>query len=190
MNSPPASHILKFREHGNGMTEPEHDDLTGLRNARYANRVLRELLLRATASKEQPVTLTLVDVDGFVTLNRSYGYERGDEFLRELAHVLETECRGDETLCRYAGDEFWIISPAKSREDANRRAERVRNAVKTLALSSEPDELGAVTVTVALAFWPADGVSPDALTRAADRALGSGKSRGGDCVVTPASDSM
>lgn len=164
------------------MTNLELDSLTGLWNRTRGARVLRELLLCASVSEEQPVTLTLIDIDGFAILNRRYGYEFGDEFLNELVNSFEAELGPDETLCRFGGDEFMVISPAMSRGGAKLRAERIRRGVKELAPATA-DKPAVVTVTLGLAFWPKDGVSPEALTLAAERAVLQGKSLGGDCVA-------
>lgn len=165
------------------MTELERDRLTGLVKGVQAARNLRELLLRASVCEEEPVTLTVIDIDDLVAINnKAYGYEIGDVLLKELAHSFEAEICADETPYRFGGDEFLIISPAISTDDAKLRAERIRKTVKGLAPAPIANP-GVVTVTVGLAFWPKDGASPQALTMAADRAVRQGKSQGGDCVT-------
>ena len=86
---------------------------------------LAALVARAAQGGE-PVAALLVDIDHFKKINDSFGHDVGDEVLREFAVRLATNVRAVDLPCRYGGEEFVVIMPDTSLEDAERIAERIR----------------------------------------------------------------
>ena len=100
------------------------DSLTGLVNRRRLETSFSGLLATGT-----PVSLVLADVDDFKELNDRHGHEAGDRALRAFAAALRAEVRPDDVVCRYGGEEFVVVLPRCSAEDAQRVFQRVQKRV-------------------------------------------------------------
>ena len=100
------------------------DSLTGLVNRRRLETGFSGLLSTGT-----PVSLVLADVDDFKELNDRHGHEAGDRALRAFAAALRAEVRPDDIVCRYGGEEFVVVLPRCSAEDAQRVFQRVQKRV-------------------------------------------------------------
>ncbi|MGH7458339.1 MAG: diguanylate cyclase [Longimicrobiaceae bacterium] len=100
------------------------DPLTGLANRRQLSVFLEHAL--AAARRGQPLTLVMLDLDGFKEVNDSEGHASGDRLLCEVADVLREEVRGSDLVLRYGGDEFLVLMPGGSVEGANKFVERFR----------------------------------------------------------------
>ncbi len=127
------------------------DPLTGLGNRRSAERRLAGLRLGA-----EPLSLAVVDVDRFKEVNDDTSHSDGDEVLRRVAALLREHSRADDEVYRWAGDEFLVVLPTATQQQALAAAERLRAAVaeadwRDLPLS-EP-----VTVSIGVATAPAVG---------------------------------
>ena len=99
------------------------DSLTGLVNRRRLETGFSGLLSTGT-----PVSLVLADVDDFKELNDRHGHEAGDRALRAFAAALRAEVRPDDIVCRYGGEEFVVVLPRCSAEDANGCSNGCRSA--------------------------------------------------------------
>lgn len=161
------------------------DALTGLNNRRFLKSHLASALDRA-AHVGRPLSLMLVDVDHFKSVNDTYGHDVGDEVLRTLAQRIRRVVRSADLVCRLGGEEFVIVMSDTPLTVATRIAERVRVSVQ-----SSPFKIGAaagflsVTVSIGLAERGA-GANPDALMRRADKALYDSKAAGRNRVTSAA----
>ncbi len=155
------------------------DPLTGLYNHHFMQIALgREL---ARASRHQSVlALFMLDIDHFKRFNDTYGHAAGDTVLKAVAEVFRSIVRGEDIVCRYGGEEFTIILPDIGEDIANQRAEAIRKSVEKLRVPLKTEDYAQVEVTVSIgvAFYPADGTSSDALLRMADEALYRAKREG------------
>jgi diguanylate cyclase (GGDEF)-like protein len=160
--------------------EAVRDPLTGLHNRRYLDRALDADL--AHRPRTGQLSLLVVDIDHFKTVNDRFGHAAGDRVLTSVAGTLSAAVRGGDTAARLGGEEFVVVLPGAGREQALVRAEQVRREVAAARhlLDGEPV---AVTVSVGVAVCPADGTSAAALLEAADRALYTAKATGRDRVV-------
>lgn len=104
------------------------DPLTGARNRRGFDREIHTQMAIA-ASTDQPLSLILLDLDRFKSLNDRHGHAFGDRILREVAQRWRTELAGSGVLGRYGGDEFAVLLPGTSERAALEVAERLRSAV-------------------------------------------------------------
>src|SRR5690606_5387900 len=159
------------------------DALTGLANRRQFDDTLRAEWARARRQGGD-IALLLLDIDHFKSLNDRLGHPAGDAALREVAQAL-VRCtqRAGDTVARYGGEEFAAVLPATSAADALRLAERMRLAVRALALAS-PAPGGVVTISVGVAaVAPGADDEPAGLLQAADAALYEAKRLGRDRVV-------
>jgi two-component system cell cycle response regulator len=161
------------------------DALTGLNNRRFLETHLAAALDRA-AHMGRPLSLMILDVDHFKSVNDSYGHEAGDEALKGLAQRLRRSVRSADLVCRLGGEEFVVVMPDTPIELAVRIAERVRGAVE-----SAPFRIDAagrtlkLTASIGLAERDADA-NPDALMRRADKALYNSKKAGRNRVTAAA----
>lgn len=156
-------------------TAAERDALTGLRNRRAYSAEVPGTLETATA--DAPVALAVVDVDDFKSVNDRHGHDGGDEVLVHVADRLRRSVRETDAIYRLGGEEFAVVMPGTTLEQARHVAERIRF---TVAVSRR--DLPPVTVSVGLAAAPAQGDTLDQLFRAADGALYAAKEAGKDVV--------
>lgn len=113
---------------GAARREAMFDPLTRVWNRRGAAALLRSSIRKAQ-ERDTDISLCLLDVDNFKAVNDSFGHQAGDQVLRKLAAMLVSSVRNDDIVCRYGGDEFLLILPDTSAEDASRIAERARRTV-------------------------------------------------------------
>ncbi|MGV3550519.1 diguanylate cyclase [Rhizobium sp.] len=158
------------------------DGLTGLMNRRSFDEVL-ERELASTASRGEPLSLILADVDHFKAYNDRYGHQAGDDCLRFLAQVLKTACRAPSDIaCRYGGEEMAIILPGTSARHALAIANRLAESVHGLNLLHEASPKGLVTISIGVSTASRTLRSPGALIGSADEALYTAKAKGRDRV--------
>ncbi len=105
------------------------DPLTGLSNRRHFYTIL-EYELKRQVRKRTPLCLAMIDVDDFKAVNDKFGHQTGDKVLRELAKLCRQTVRQMDTIGRWGGDEFAVLFPETSGEQALQAAERVRKAVE------------------------------------------------------------
>jgi len=158
-----------------------HDSLTGLWNRGATLDLLRRELSRGER-QGTPVTVIMADIDHFKQVNDMYGHLTGDMVLREVAHRLSSAVRGYDVTGRFGGEEFLIVFPGCTAQNAILQAERLRARILKEPVDT-PE--GPIPVTLSLgvaASEPVTEVDPDLLLRAADTALYRAKSRGRNCV--------
>jgi two-component system cell cycle response regulator len=162
------------------------DPLTGLHNRRYMTGQLKALVARA-AQGGDPVSVLLVDIDHFKSVNDGYGHDVGDEVLKEFAVRLATNVRAVDLPCRFGGEEFAVVMPGASIEAAGRVAERIRRHVggAPFRVSAGTEQL-AVTISIGVAESLGAGDTPDALLKRADACLYEAKASGRNRVVARA----
>jgi diguanylate cyclase (GGDEF)-like protein len=124
----------------------------------------------------------MMDIDHFKDLNDRYGHQAGDLMLEELGKLLRKSSRQGDIACRYGGEEFVVVMPGASLENARQRAEYWRQSFYALQIPYELHNLHA-TLSIGVAVFPVHGVSADEVLNAADRAMYMAKSRGRNCVV-------
>ncbi len=162
------------------------DALTGLHNRRYMAGQLQGLMARAGQGGE-PVAVLMMDIDHFKLVNDGFGHDAGDEVLREFAVRLATNVRAIDLPCRLGGEEFVVVMPGASLEDAARVADRIRRDV---AAQPFPIMGGAegltITVSVGVAASAGGGDTPDALLKRADEGVYEAKAHGRNQVIARA----
>jgi two-component system, cell cycle response regulator len=113
------------------------DSLTGLLNQRSFHELLGHEVARAHRYKRQ-LALIIVDVDNFKSINDQIGHLEGNAVLNEVAERVRTAVRAADIACRIGGDEFAVILPESSGDDANMLAERVVLGVSSPPLPDAP----------------------------------------------------
>ena len=172
---------LKLRESLHALSL--RDPLTGLFNRRFMEETLAREMGRATRTRKE-MAVILLDIDHFKDFNDTFGHDAGDEVLKELATLTQGFRQGVDVACRFGGEEFVLILPEISATQAMNRLEQLRQAVSELKVSVQGKLLGRITVSMGVAFYPADGSSINELIKAADNALYQAKREGRNRIVT------
>ncbi len=154
------------------------DPLCGL----YNRRMMYEMFLREIERSrryEDPFSVLLFDIDHFKQINDTYGHLAGDNAICHVSEVIKGSFRKTDICCRYGGDEFCILLPRTTAEQALELAERLRVNVEELPLSYEGDEFS-VTVSIGVSSREVIemGLEADTLIKEADSALFLGKQQG------------
>jgi len=155
------------------------DGLTGIFNRRYFEMRITEEMERAKRY-ENALALAMVDIDHFKRLNDEFGHLLGDEVLRQVSSVFGQNLRKSDIVCRYGGEEFILLMPQTTVEQATAAAEKLRKTVEGWTFPGVPRP---VTISMGVASFPVDGDGRDALVAAADRALYSAKQGGRNRVI-------
>jgi diguanylate cyclase (GGDEF)-like protein len=157
------------------------DELTRLRNRRYVMRRLEEECERADRLGE-PLSILLIDLDHFKQVNDTFGHPFGDQVLRRVANRMKSGLRRYDVLGRIGGEEFLIISPGATLEEAMALAERVRAQIETVNVI-DGDKECSVTVSIGVTSFSTMEGTPELLMRKADAALYRAKDQGRNRVV-------
>jgi len=158
------------------------DPLTGVFNRRYMDEVLEQELAR-TSRKGGALSVVILDLDHLKDVNDNYGHVfGGDKALRTLADTLKQMCREEDTLCRYAGDEFLVILYDTPAQVAYERASQWREAIGRIKITSNERKFG-ITFSAGVASFPVHGSTSEGILQNADRALYRAKELGRDQVV-------
>lgn len=156
------------------------DSLTGLPNRRYGMERL-EQEWAASSRSNRHLSLMMIDLDRFKTVNDTHGHDVGDMLLRQVAGLLRKAARAEDVICRLGGEEFLVISPGTALAAAARVGDRLRKAIgdAPMVLSAIHH---AITVSVGVAERSSAMNRYDELLKAADQALYQAKRRGGNQV--------
>lgn len=152
------------------------DPLTDVYNRRYFKLRLDEEAKRHLRF-EQPLSLVLIDIDHFKTINDKFGHGVGDTVLREAAQLLVNQSRSFTTVTRYGGDEFAVVLVNTPKAGAVTYASRMKGVIERY-----PFTHGVVTISLGVATLPDDAQDPDDLFSAADRGLYEAKRVGRNSV--------
>lgn len=149
-----------------------HDYLTSLYNRRSFDEHL-ELAMQQAVRYQQPLSLLMCDLDNFKKVNDLLGHSQGDQVLIEFSRLLQDSIRKSDLVCRYGGEEFSILTPQTSLEDATILAENIRKKTQ----SQFAREKYTVTVSIGIAQWDYTE-NKDRLYNRADNALYEAKKLG------------
>ena len=149
--------------------EAIRDGVTRLFNRRYMEETLDRELSRADRAPG-PISVVMMDVDRFKSINDTYGHQAGDTVLQTLGMLLLENTRISDIACRYGGDEMLVVMPGASLTDAVSRAEEWRKSFSLLEFSL-PEGILRTSLSLGVASFPEHARSPIELLVAADRAL-------------------
>jgi len=163
------------------------DELTGIANRRYLQRLLAEDWQNAIRDRSS-LALIMMDLDHFKDLNDRRGHIAGDDCLRAVGEFLgATVRRSGDVAARYGGEEFAVLLVGASESAALQIAERLRSGIAQLKIPYDGTESTTVTVSCGVAAMvPSARATPDTLIESADRALYVAKNAGRDCVRSAA----
>ena len=149
------------------------DELTGMYNFRHLMSVLKKEVSRHLRYN-RTMTLAMIDIDDFKMYNDAKGHEKGNELLVRLSRVFKHNTRNCDILTRYGGEEFIILLPETSIEEAVVVSERICSTVESTL---------EVSVTIGLSSLPKDSSNPHEVIKMADAAMYWGKAHGKNQIV-------
>jgi len=133
-----------------------------------------------------PVAVLVMDIDHFKAVNDGFGHDAGDEVLREFAVRLATNVRAIDLPCRLGGEEFVVVMPGASLEDATRVADRIRRDIESQPFPIMGGAEGlSITVSIGVAA-SVGGDTPEALLKRADEGVYEAKAHGRNKVIARA----
>lgn len=157
------------------------DELTRLHNARYLRQFLVNEMKRARRFGSK-ISALFLDLDDFKTVNDVHGHLVGSHVLMEVASVILPSVRDTDCVVRYGGDEFVVILPETSVNEAVRVADRIRAKVERHRFTGGRRLQIRLTLSIGLALFPDDALSPHQLIACADRAMYAAKAANKNCV--------
>ncbi|MFI5103518.1 MAG: diguanylate cyclase [Terriglobales bacterium] len=150
------------------------DGLTGIHNRRFFEMRIVEELERA-ARFQGRMSVIMADIDNFKRLNDEFGHLLGDEVLRSVSTLLKQQLRKVDLVCRYGGEEFAIVVPETTGENAMRVADKLRRQIANHHFPGVPRP---VTISCGVADYPTHGITRDEVVAAADAAMYVAKQEG------------
>ena len=166
------------------VSQQAHSDaLTNLPNRRALDERLDEEIAR-TRRSGRSFSVVMIDLDGFKTINDTYGHDTGDEVLKQVATYLAQSLRVTDFLARYGGDEMTLILPETDLAQAAYVARKLQNQLRTLSIPLPDGKNIAMNFSGGIALFPKHADSASDLLRAADEALYRAKKHSrGACVA-------
>lgn len=164
------------------------DGLTGVQNRRYFEHRFQSEISQARRHKH-PLACMFLDVDKFKRINDTYGHQTGDEVLRSVANVIQSQLRVGDTIARYGGEEFVVLLPQTAGHHAREIAERIRATIAGLPVHANSGHEISATISIGLSMLTTEATMSDnrqlgeQLIAAADKALYQAKHTGRNRVV-------
>jgi diguanylate cyclase (GGDEF)-like protein len=155
------------------------DGLTGVKTHRFFMEALSSEWKRSSRAGRS-FALVLMDLDRFKFVNDFYGHLEGDLVLQRVGQILETNCRRSDVVARYGGDEFVILMPETTMEQARQLSSKLRGWVAADPLLREKN----ISASFGIASYPLHGSSPQELIQVADASMYLSKHQGGNTVST------
>ena len=160
------------------------DPLTGLYNRRYLDTHM-PLLLERSVTRERPLSVLVIDIDRFKSVNDAYGHDAGDLVIREFSKRIRMTIRGIDLACRFGGEEFVVVLPDTDATTAEAIAERLRQEIAASPFDVGPEIRGLnITASVGVSALSRPGETAELLLKRADMALYEAKNSGRNRVVS------
>ncbi len=150
------------------------DKVTGLYNRNYFDKAVAKEFA-ATKSEGRVLSILIIDLDHFKSVNDKYGHQTGDEVLRGVAWLIQKACRKTDLVARFGGEEIVVVLPNTLAIDAAKIGEEIRDIIEKQTANILDV---AVTVSIGVAAFPEDGDSLNAILERADKALYQAKDKG------------
>jgi diguanylate cyclase (GGDEF)-like protein len=155
------------------------DGLTGVKTHRFFMEALSSEWKRSSRAGRS-FALVLMDLDRFKFVNDFYGHLEGDLVLQRVGQILEANCRRSDVVARYGGDEFVILMPETTMEQARQLSSKLRGWIASDPLLREKN----ISASFGIASYPLHGSAPQELIQVADASMYLSKHQGGNTVST------
>jgi len=199
-----AMGVANLRRHQDICQQAVTDGLTGLYNKRHISQILHDES-RRSERYGHVLSVLMMDVDAFKNYNDTYGHPQGDVLLRQVAQIILDSVRTCDQVGRYGGEEFIVVMPETSADNARIIAERIRQTIEATSFPGYPplpatlpdasladcypdteDNWVNKTISIGIATFPGDGADSTTLVAMADNALYTAKRNGRNMVVSAA----
>lgn len=181
-----AVSVEKAKYVRDAIAKSERCELTKVYNYRYLENHLEVEMDRLKIGKYRSLSLIMMDIDKFKTVNDTYGHHSGNIILQEFAKILKEEIGTAGTVARYGGEEFVIILPDYTKLQAANIAEQLRRKIEQTPFMVQPDldalsseVIVFITASIGVSTAPDDSDEGMSLLRNADRALYIGAKQAG-----------
>ena len=158
-------------------SEASMDALTGIYGFRYFDRKLKNEVAQAKRYNRQ-LCMLILDIDFFKKINDTYGHDNGNIILKKIASILKDSSRHADVVARFGGEEFCIISPHITQENAIIFAERIRARIEKTPFVIKNEKSINLTVSIGLACLQKNNYHADSFLKSADNALYKAKDSG------------
>lgn len=159
------------------------DMLTGIANRRAFLECAESVYMRSRSNGE-PLTLLMLDVDHFKTINDRFGHLEGDRALVAFAQAVKSQLRVSDAVGRLGGEEFGVLLPMTALQEGLEVATRILQSIRALQLADETGQRYRITASVGVGAFRQSDLSPRDLLDRADQALYQAKHRGRDGIVS------
>lgn len=164
--------------------EALQDELTEIGNRKMFNNKIEEMISQFQGKPDQ-LAVVIADIDHFKKFNDNYGHLIGDSILRYFANIMKKQLEGDEIVCRYGGEEFVILMPNRTLEEAKDKAEKIRITLQETHLKRKDEKKPISTITSSFGVAMFDGhEEAEELVGRADDALYFAKEHGRNQVIS------
>jgi len=172
-----VKYLLKSRDFEHQYKLATTDGLTELYNHRYFQ---EQMLMQVENCKRynSQFSLILIDIDFFKKFNDTYGHQAGDAVLKQVAQALKKNVRSTDIVCRYGGEEMSIILSSTDNDEAIITAQKICQAVAKRPFKLSADQESHVTISMGVATYPNDGLTPAELIEHSDKAMYAAKENG------------
>ena len=138
--------------------------------------------IKRSSRYNHEMTLLMMDIDNFKSINDTYGHPVGDQVLREIANCIQQTVRKIDIASRYGGEEFTVILPETCINDAKIIAERIRKNISKIKINVKDDIFICPTVSIGMSEYPSCALDEQTLIELADVALYNSKNNGKNCI--------
>jgi len=159
-----------------------HDSLTGIFNRRHGGAILNNEIQRC-GRFSHALSVAMIDLDHFKDVNDTYGHAYGDLVLNSVVETILKTLRDADTLCRWGGEEFLVVLPETTVNNAVLWAERARKEIESKAIMFSGEQAVNITASFGLASLSSDDATADNLLKRADDALYRVKNSGRNQVI-------
>lgn len=164
-------------------SQAQLDSLTKLLNHNAISQRLEEELRRAKRYGES-LACFMIDFDHFKSINDRFGHQRGDRVLKQMASLIKNSVRAVDLVGRYGGDEFLVILPSTTTENAKVAAKRIKDVFSATKIKYSRSEPMALSVSIGITGYPASRIKESKdLIAYADKAMYKAKKAGRNCIV-------
>ncbi|MFO3451224.1 diguanylate cyclase [Legionella pneumophila serogroup 1] len=157
------------------------DPLTGLLNRRFLDEYVVKQIGQAKHSQSM-IAFIMIDVDNFKRVNDNFGHDTGDQVLSILGKLFTSLIREGDLACRYGGEEFLLVLPQCTLDNAKKISETIRDEVSKMPMTLKNNVFN-ITISLGISSYPNHGSSLQELIETADKALYSAKTQGKNRVV-------
>ena len=166
------------KEHDRVMKLAVTDDVSGFKNTRYLHRYLDRLIENPGSKWPSEVCLVFFDLDNFKNLVDMHGHLMGSKALKEVAQTVHRVLGEDDRIVRYGGDEFIVILPRQTKDEALLKVGRMKEAITSTRFLTKEHINASLTASFGFACFPGDASNKHELLAEADRCLFQSKNEG------------